>query len=401
MQENKMLTILVADKLSPTAIAKLEGLGAKVNMNPDLSADDLPGVIADYNVLIVRSTKVTAGALEAGRKLELVIRAGAEVNTIDLEKASNLGISVANCPGKNADAVAELAMGLIIAADRRIVDAASDLRDGKWRKKEYQKAAGLKGRTLGVIGLGSIGGALAKLGAGMGMKVIAWSRSLTEEKANELGIGCCASADEVAQQADAISVHLAVKPETKGIINAEFLSKMKDGAIFVNAARGEIVDHDALKKAIEKKGLRVGLDVFADEPTAGEADFEQTELAGLVACTPHIGASTDQAAEAIAEEAVRIVEVLMKTGRAPNTVNIRQPSDADVTLVVRYFNKVGVIASVLEILREENINVEETENFVFTGDEAAVLSLKLDKAPSDNALKLISERDHVMQASLK
>ncbi len=396
-----MLTILVADKLSPTAVAKLEGLGATVNMNPDLSADDLPGVIAEYNVLIVRSTKVTAGTLEAGRNLELVIRAGAGVNTIDLEKASHLGISVANCPGKNADAVAELAMGLIIAADRRIVDAASDLRSGKWRKKAYQKAAGLKGRTLGIIGLGSIGGALAKLGKGMGMKVVAWSRSLTEERAAELGIGYCASIDEVAAKADAISVHLAVKPETKGIINADFLGKMKDGGIFVNAARGEIVDHEALKKAIQEKGLRVGLDVFADEPTAGEADFEQTELAGLVACTPHIGASTDQAAEAIAEEAVRIVEVLMKTGRAPNAVNIRQPSDADVTLVVRYFNKVGVIASVLEILREENINVEETENFVFTGDEAAVLSLKLDHAPSDDALKLISERDHVMQASLK
>ena len=147
--------------------------------------------------------------------------------------------------------------------------------------------------------------------------------------------------------------------------------------------------------------MRVGLDVYEDEPTAGEDEFDQTELAGMIACTPHIGASTDQASDAIAAEVVRIVKSLIETGRAYNIVNVRRSSGDDATLLVRYFNRVGVIASVLEILREENINVEEMSNTIFSGDEAAVLSMKLDCAPTEKALGLISRREYVMQAGLK
>lgn len=396
-----MFKILIADKMSPNAVDSLEKLGATVTLNPDLGADDLPAAVGDSNVLIVRSTKVTAETLDSAQNLELVIRAGAGVNTIDLERASSLGISVANCPGKNMDAVAELAMGLIIAADRRIVDASCDLRAGKWRKKAYQKASGLKGRTLGVIGLGSIGGALVGIAKGMGMEVVCWSRSLTPERAEELGIGYCESRDAVAAVADVISVHLAASPETKNCINADFFLKMKDGSIFVNTSRGDIVDTDALKDAIEKKELRVGLDVFADEPAGGEAAFEQSELASMVACSPHIGASTDQASEAIADEAVRIVKVLVETGKAPNTVNIRESSSELSTLLVRHFNRVGVLASVLDILRKEDVNIEEMDNSVFSGNEAAVACLKIDKAPSQAALEIMSQNESIIQVEVK
>jgi D-3-phosphoglycerate dehydrogenase / 2-oxoglutarate reductase len=396
------MKILIADKMSQSAISDLEALGCTVVSNPDLKAEALPAAIGDAEVLIVRSTKVIAETIETGKKLSLIIRAGAGVNTIDLAKASEYGIHVTNCPGKNTEAVAELAIGLMIAADRRIANATADLRSGKWRKKEYGKSAGLKGRTLGIVGVGSIGKAVIRRAKALEMNVIGWSRSLTEESAADLGIGFCASPADVAQAADAVSLHLASKPETKEMINAEFLGAMKDGAIVVNTARGEIVDWAAVKEAVASKGLRVASDVFAPEPTGGEADFEATDIADcLVACTPHIGASTDQAAEAVASEAVAIVKALLETGTPLNVVNIRKKTSAIINLVVRHFNKVGVIAAVLDILRGANINIEEMENLIFEGGLAACCTLKLDNKPDDAVVAQVQACDNVVSAELK
>ena len=395
------MKILIADKLSPKMIAALDKIGADITSNPDLKAEELSEAIGNANVLIVRSTKVYADTIEAGKSLELIIRAGAGVNNIDLEKASSSGVYVANCPGKNSDAVAELALGHIIACDRRIVDASLNLRNGYWKKKAYQKAAGLKRRTLGIIGLGSIGGALVKLAKGLDMNVIAWSRSLTPDKADELDLVYCDSIGEVAANADVVSVHLAVTPDTEQLLNNDFFNKMKDGAIFVNTSRGEIVDTAALRKAIDEKGLRVGLDVFENEPGSGLADFDQTDLAGLITCTPHIGASTNQASEAIAEEEVRIVDSLIKTGKPINAVNSREKTEDGTILMVRHYNRVGVLASVLDALREAGINVEDMENNIFNGSAAAVASLKLDKAPSADVISEISSNESIIQVSIK
>ncbi|MFH0794543.1 MAG: NAD(P)-dependent oxidoreductase, partial [bacterium] len=273
------MKVLIADRLSDKTVADLKKLGAEVVVNTALTEDNLGEALGDVEVLIVRSKKVKAPAIAAAPQLSLIIRAGAGVNTIDLAAASSRGIHVANCPGKNTDAVAELAIGLLIAADRRIVAATNDLSAGKWRKKEYGKATGLKGRTLGILGLGGIGKAVARRAQGLEMKVVAWSRSLTEEAAEELGVGFCASPEALARQSDAVSVHLALKPETKHIINKAFLDQMKNGAILINASRGEVVDTTALKEAIRAKKLRVGLDVFENEPTGGEDTFADTELA--------------------------------------------------------------------------------------------------------------------------
>ena len=168
------MKILIADKVSAKMVADLKALGCDVALEPDVSAEALPASLAGVEILIVRSKQVTAAAIEAGASLSLIIRAGAGVNTIDIKKASEKGVYVANCPGKNTDAVAELAIGLLIAADRRIPDALIDLRAGRWRKKEYGKARGLKGRTLGIIGLGSIGKAVARRALGLEMNVIGW-----------------------------------------------------------------------------------------------------------------------------------------------------------------------------------------------------------------------------------
>ena len=395
------MKILIADKLSPKAIDALDKIGAGITSNPDLKAEELSEAIDNANVLIVRSTKVYAETIEAGKSLELIIRAGAGVNNIDLEKASNSGVYVANCPGKNSDAVAELTLGHIIACDRRIVDASLDLRSGNWKKKAYQKAAGLKGRTLGIIGLGSIGNALAKLAKGLDMNVIAWSRSLTSDKANKLDLIYCESITEVAANADVVSVHLAMTPDTKHLLNNDFFNKMKDGAIFVNTSRGEIVDTAALRKAIDEKVLRVGLDVFENEPGSGLAEFDQTDLAGLITCTPHIAASTNQASEAIADEVVRIVDSLIKTGKPINAVNSRDKTKDGTILMIRHYNCVGVLASVLDALREAEINVEDMENNIFNGSAAAVASLKLDKTPSADVISEISSNESIIQVSIK
>ncbi len=395
------MKILIADKVSSKVVQSLKDGGAKVTLNPDLSDKTLPGAIGDTEVLIVRSTKVTAETIEAGQALSLIIRAGAGVNTIDLKKASARGICVANCPGKNNDAVAELALGLIIAADRRIPDATATLREGKWNKKEFGKARGLKGRTVGIAGLGSIGSALARLCRGLDMTVAAWSRSLTPGKAEELDLEFCPDLETLAARSDAVSVHLALTPETKGLIGAKFFEKMRPGAIFVNTSRGEVVDAAALKEAIAAKKLRVGLDVFDGEPSAGEAPFEARELAGaLAAATPHVGASTDQAEEAIGEEVVRIVQAYKATGRPLNTVNFRRKRSAH-SLVVRHFNHVGVLASVLDLLREDGVNIEEMENTIFDGETAAACSLSLDRAPSEKTIEKIRESKEIIRVSLE
>ena len=395
------MKILIADKLSPKAISALEKIGANITSNPDLKAEELSEAIDNANVLIVRSTKVYAETIEAGKSLELIIRAGAGVNNIDLEKASNSGVYVANCPGKNSDAVAELALGHIIACDRRIVNASIDLRNGNWKKKAYQNAAGLKGRTLGIIGLGSIGNALAKLAKGLDMNVIAWSRSLTPDKADKLDLNYCESITEVAANADVVSVHLAMTPDTKHLLNNDFFNKMKDGAIFVNTSRGEIVDTAALRKAIDEKALRVGLDVFENEPGSGIAEFDQVDLAGLITGTPHIAASTNQASEAIANEVVRIVNSLIKTGKPINVVNSRDKTEDGTILMIRHYNRVGVLASVLNVLREAGINVEDMENNIFNGSAAAIASLKLDKTLSADVINQISSNEFIIQISIK
>ena len=395
------MKILIADKLSSKAIAALDKIGADITSNPNLKAEELSEAIDNANVLIVRSTKVFAETIEAGKSLELIIRAGAGVNNIDIEKASSSGVYVANCPGKNSDAVAELALGHIIACDRRIVDASIDLRSGNWKKKVYQNAAGLKGRTLGIIGLGSIGGALAKLAKGLGMNVIVWSRSLTPDKADKLDLVYCESIAEVAANADIVSVHLAMTPDTKQILNNQFFNKMKDGAIFVNTSRGEIVDTAALRKAIDEKALRVGLDVFENEPGSGIAEFDQTDLANLITCTPHIAASTHQASEAIADEVVRVVDSLFNTGKPINAVNSRNKTEDGTILMIRHYNRVGVLASVLDALRKAEINVEDMENNIFNGSAAAIASLKLDKAPSADVISEISSNESIIQVSIK
>src|SRR5438552_3915103 len=268
------MKILIADKFEQSGRDGLQALGCEISFQPALKADALVEAIAKEqpDVLIVRGTKVTEPMLAAGH-LKLVVRAGAGYNTIDVAAASRRGIYVSNCPGKNSIAVAELAFALILALDRRVADNVITLRAGEWNKKEFSKARGLFGRVLGLVGMGKIAQEMIPRARAFGMPVVAWSRSLTDEKAAELGVERMKTPLDVARAADIVSVHVALKPDTRMLIGADFLKAMRDNAYLINTARGEVVDEAALAEAIHSKGIRAGLDVFATEPTSAVAEF--------------------------------------------------------------------------------------------------------------------------------
>ena len=382
------MRVLIADKFEQSGRDGLQAIGCEVSFQPDLKDEPLVAAIAEQqpDVLIVRSTKVTEAMLAAG-PLKLIVRAGAGYNTIDVAAASRRGIYVSNCPGKNSIAVAELAFALMLALDRRIADAVIALRAGQWNKKEFSKARGLFGRKLGLVGLGRIGQEMIPRARAFGMPVVAWSRSLTPERAAELGVERMETPLDVARGADIVSVHVALKPDTRMLVGADFFKAMRDGAYFINTSRGETVDQTALVEAIHAKGIRAGLDVFAMEPTSAVAEFTDpiANEPGVYG-THHIGASTDQAQEAIAAETVRIVQSFKDTGQVPNVVNLAQQTPATHRLVVRHRDRPGVLAQVLDAIKAEHINVQEMENIVFEGAEAAVARINLDKAPSQGTL---------------
>ncbi len=382
------MLVLIADKFEQSGRVGLQSGGCKISYQPDLKDDALIQVIRDQNpdVLVVRGTKVTEGMLEAGQ-IKLVVRAGAGYNTIDVAAASKRGIYVSNCPGKNSIAVAELAFALILALDRRIADNVIALRRGQWNKKEFSRARGLFGRTLGLVGLGKIGQEMIPRARAFGMPVIAWSRSLTVEHASALGIEYKATPVDVARGADIVSVHVALNPDTKGFLGSEFFAAMGEGAYFINTARGEVVDQSALIQAMKSRAIRAGLDVYAGEPTSATGEFtDEIAKEETLYGTHHIGASTDQAQEAIAAETVRIVREFKETGKVANVVNLARQTPATYRLVVRHLDRPGVLASVLEAIRTEQINVQEMENIVFEGAAAAVARINLDNAPSQEML---------------
>ncbi|MDB5050784.1 MAG: Hydroxyacid dehydrogenase [Fibrobacteres bacterium] len=316
------MMVLSADKLDGLALRGLGAAGFTVVQCQGLAPGNLPVQAATAEILIVRSTLVPKEILPQLPALKLILRAGAGTDTIDVAAAAARGIQVSNTPGRNADAVAEMALGLLLAADRRIAEGTWALRQGKWAKGALGQGMGLKGRSLGLVGFGAVGSAMARKAQGLEMKVIAWSRSLTPESARDAGVAYAANLDELARASDAISLHVASNGETRNLIGASFFANLKPGALFVNTSRGEVVDRTALLDAIRSRALRAGLDVFAGEPKVPEAPFADVELAALAVCTPHLGASTDQAAEAVAREAVRIAVEFRETGMAPNAVTV-------------------------------------------------------------------------------
>ena len=386
------MKILIADKFSENHLDRLKKLGCDVTYNASVKAEELPKLIGSTKVLVVRSKRVAADTIKAGDQLAVILRAGASVNTIDVKAASACGVYVTNCPGKNAVAVAELAFALLLAIDRRIPDNVAALRAHKWNKKEFSKADGVFGKTLGVIGAGQIGREVIKRAHAFGLRVIAADPLLNLRKARELDVEYSPDLDTVFRRADIITLHVALTADTKKLVTADRIAMMKPNAILINASRGEVVDQVALRAALEAKRIRAGLDVFDPEPAEAAADFADPilDLPNLYG-THHIGASTEQAQEAIAEEAIHIIETYMKTGVVLNCVNLATRTPAKWQLFVRHYDRVGVLAQVMGQIHRANINIEEVQNIIFDGAVAACCRIQLDTEPGAKLLAAIKD----------
>ena len=395
------MRILFADALPEASIDVFRGQGDDCVVNPDLSAADLSDAIEGVDVLVVRSTEVTAEVIERSNRLGLIVRSGAGTNTIDCAAAADAGIYVCNVPGTNSVAVAELTIGLIIAIDRHIAEATADLRQGVWNKKAYSVAEGLLGRTLGILGVGEIGLAVAERARAFDMRVIAQRKPgrtpAVEARIRAAGIRLVDNLAALLAESDIVSIHVPAGSDTAGLVDGEFLDQMKDGAVLINTSRGNVIDEMALVVAMESKGIRAGLDVFANEPGSGTGEFD-SELARHpnVVGTHHVGASTRQAQDATSAGTVEVIDAYRR-GNLLNCVNMADDRVGATTVTVRHYDKVGVLAAVFEVLRRAQVNVETMQNKVFAGSTAAVAVVDVSGEITEEILSQLAAVENVIQ----
>ncbi|MFN3693452.1 MAG: NAD(P)-dependent oxidoreductase [Ignavibacterium sp.] len=390
------LKVLIADKFPEKYIQELKELDLEVIYEPKLGEKDIPKAAEDVDILVVRSTVVNEETINNSKKLNLIIRAGSGVNNIAISAANKKGVYVANCPGMNAVAVAELTIGLMIALDRFIPDNVADFRNGVWNKDKYSKGKGLKGKTLGIIGVGNIGKEVAKRALAFEMNVYGKDISRIEG----VQIKDFSEMDQLLPLCDIVTIHLPATPQTKGLFNKQMFSYMKDGAYLINTSRHDIIVEEDLLEAIKEKNLRVALDVFKGEPEGKSGEVKSPlQNNPNIYVTHHIGASTEQAQDAVAEETIRIIKHYVHSGVIDHWVNRAKVTDAKYQLVVKHYDKPGVLASVLDVIRQGNINIEEIENIIFEGGIAACCTMKLKLPATAEMLKQISENPNVISVS--
>jgi len=309
-KENKRAEtkILITDHISEEGIRKLREFG-DVEIQVGVSEEELKARIAGYDALIVRSgTKVTREVIEAGTRLKVIGRAGVGVDNIDVDSATERGIMVVNAPGANTISAAEHTIGMLLSLSRKIPAANQSLKSGEWSRKKYMGVE-VNGKVLGVIGLGRVGGEVAKRAKGLGMRVVAYDPFISQEKAGELGVSLMGFS-EVLSISDFITIHTPLMKDTYHLIGKDEFEKMKEGVRIINCARGGIIDENALVEAIKSgKVAGAALDVFEQEPPPMDSDLLKLDS---VIVTPHLGASTEEAQRAaaivIADEVIRALE---------------------------------------------------------------------------------------------
>lgn len=390
------MKVLIADKFPEQYIQRLKDAEIDVIYNPKLGENDLPEAAKEVDCLVVRSTNVNAETIEKSQNLNLIVRAGSGVNNINIAAANKKGVYVSNCPGKNSIAVAELAIGMMLALDRRIPHNVIDFRKGIWNKGEYSKAEGLYGKTLAIVGYGAIGKEVAKRAQALGMSI--YAKDIT--RIEGYGAKDFSEFDQVLPIADIVTVHLPQNSETKNLFDDKMFGYMKKGAIFINTSRAGVVNEEALIRAVKEKGLKVGLDVFQGEPEAkdGAVSSKLQELDNVYV-THHIGASTEQAQNAVAEETVNIILGFINSGVIAHWVNKAKAPETHYQLVVKHYDKPGVLASVLDVLREGDINIEEVENIIFDGGLVACCTMKLKAPATTEMLEAIRNNPNVLSYS--
>ena len=326
------MRILVADKLPTHVEPAMRSDGHECVSDPALTDATLPSAVGDFDVLVVRSTRVTAETLNAADSLRLVVRAGSGTNTIDCDTATRRGVLVANVPGRNAVAVAELTLGLLLAVDRAIPDNTRELRAGRWDKARFSAVGkGLYGRHLGIVGLGNEGLAVADRAAAFGMRLLAPAKASRSPEVvqliEELGIELVPDLVTLASKADVLTLQVPLTPETRGMVGPGVLDALQPG-ILLNTSRAEVVDTEALLARLEGGALSAGLDVFPDEPGSSSTEWHSRLAAHpAVVGTHHIGASTEQAQHAVSAGVVEVITAFAR-GDLLNVVNPAARRDA-------------------------------------------------------------------------
>jgi D-3-phosphoglycerate dehydrogenase/(S)-sulfolactate dehydrogenase len=311
--------VLVSDDLSPEAVRILSDAGLAVDVKVGLPAAELEKIVAAYDALAIRSaTKVTAKLLERAPRLKVIGRAGVGVDNVDLDAATRRGVVVMNTPGGSSVTVAELALAMILSLYRHVPSATASVKAGKWEKKRFQGRE-IAGKTLGVVGIGNIGSVLVDRARAMKMKVVAYDPFITQEAAAKMG-ATLVDLETLWLEADVVSLHVPLTEQTRHLVRAETLARMKKGAILVNCARGGIVDERAVADALASGHLGgAALDVFEKEPPP--EDHPLFALDNLV-CTPHIGASTEEAQSAVAVAIAEQLVAYLRDGVVQNAVNV-------------------------------------------------------------------------------
>ena len=354
----------------------------------------------------MRSTKVTQADVDANPKMQLVVRAGAGYDTIDVAYCAKQGVYVANCPGKNSHAVAELTMGLILSIDRRIPEGVQLLREQKWNKGLFSTCTGIKGRTLGLIGFGNIAQLVCERAKAFDLNILVFSRSKRAGLDKKLGFVYADSLQDLLQRSDIVSIHTPATAETKNLVNKEFLSHMKPDAVLLNTSRGTVVNEADLLAHLEaNKNFWFGTDVFNGEP-AGTKEVAFTHPIAQhprVYGSHHIGASTKQSEAAIGEEAVRIIKKYAEVGAIDNENCVNKELDGTKLhkMTIRHYDKVGVLAHTFAVFAKFEWNVQELENIVFKGREACVVNIKFsgDVSKIQDAITEIRTNPNVIDIS--
>ncbi|MSR28506.1 MAG: hydroxyacid dehydrogenase [Phycisphaerales bacterium] len=396
--------ILVVDEFGTAGLDALRAIGCDAIHNRALSASSLALAIRDLepDILVVKSMRVSDEALASTDRLGLVVCCGQTTDSIDVAAASRRGVFVSHCPGRSAAAVAELAWGLIIACDRRLPESVALLRTGAWDPPQGTPPEGLAGRTLGIVGLGNVGQEIATRGIAFGMHVVAWSRHISEERCDALGIDYCANLVNLAKLSDVVSVSVSANEESEGLLGEKFFNAVRPGASIISTSPPSVINESALLNAVRTKGVKAGLDLHQVEP---EARSRPTLVALLrestVFATSQPGAHSRQAREAIDQDVVRTVRQWTEKGSAVGCINRTRATSAVTLLHVRHLNRPGVLAGVFEVLGSSGVNIEEMENVICAGGVAGIARIHVNATPTEGQITAIRAREHVLGVTVQ
>lgn len=397
------MQILICCQLPESALSELRALGTHVIYEPDCPSNEIEQRVADAAILVVGRRRVPPSAVTSAARLQMIVRAGTSTQNIAVQEASAHGIFVCNCPRKDAVAIAELFVGLLIALDRRLLPCSRQLAEGNLDEPLDIDAKGLHGRTLGLLGFERVGEELAARARALGMRVRAWGASLTPEQAAAAGVEYCLWPSELAASSDMLAAFLPGLESQEQKINAEILDNMRPGAYLAFIGHPSCIDEDALVRAAEEKRLRVGYDLYAVDLASSRTARVQRKLHSIadVIGTHYLAGRTQQSWDATAAEVVQVVRQFLVAGEVMNCVNLLERSPATWQLVLRLRDAVGVMAAIMEHVRADGINAEEITTRVFSGAHAAWSVIALDERPSTEALEAIGNLEGVLHLELR